>query len=218
MRKKNFEIRVSPYETKKVKGFHASIKTLGGLKFGVCEYEEQFRVTELSTGIAIPGSFFDTAEESVKKAQAAIDLVNKNKTYLQGIIAGSLALLGISKPSKSKRSKEMNEEFIKDILIKAKNIKVETNSEADWLRTWLYQSLERLGIEQAENDKLKEFARSVIRDVCWNLCVDDGGDIQELAEKLGLIEPFIATEKDINEFSELEVGDTIYKFTSILKG
>lgn len=94
MRKKNFEIRVSPYgKMKKVKGFHASIKTPGGFKFGVCEFQEQWRVTELSTGIAIPGSYSDTAEDSVKKAQAAIDLVNKNKTYLQGTVAGSLALL-----------------------------------------------------------------------------------------------------------------------------
>lgn len=93
MRKKNFEIRVSQYETLKVKGFNASIKTPGGFKFGVCEFQEQWRVTELSTGIAVPSSFADTAEKSVKKAQAAIDLVNKNKTYFQGVIVGSLNLI-----------------------------------------------------------------------------------------------------------------------------
>lgn len=97
MRKKNFEIRVSPYETVKVKGFHASIKTPGGFKFGVCEFQKRWRVTELSTGIAVPGSFADTAEESVKKAQIAIDSVNKNKTYLQGTINGSIALLNALK-------------------------------------------------------------------------------------------------------------------------
>lgn len=94
MRKKNFKIRISPFKTKKVKGFHASIKTPGGLKFGVCEFQEQWRVTELSTGIAIPGSFTCcTAEKSVKQAQAAIDKVNADKTYVQGTVVASLALL-----------------------------------------------------------------------------------------------------------------------------
>ena len=93
MRKKNFEIRVSSCKMVKVKGFHASIKTPGGFKFGVWEYEEQWRATELSTGIAVPGSLANTAEESIKKAQAAIDSVNKNKTYLQGAVAASLVVL-----------------------------------------------------------------------------------------------------------------------------
>lgn len=93
MRKKNFEIRVSPYKTVKVKGFHASTKTPGGFKFGVCKFQGQWRVTELSTGIAVPGSYADTAEESVKKAQLAIDSVNKNKTYFQGAVVSSLALI-----------------------------------------------------------------------------------------------------------------------------
>ena len=38
----------------------------------------------------------------------------------------------------------------------------------------------------AENIRLKEFARPVIRQECWSLSDLDGGDIQELAEKLGL--------------------------------
>ena len=93
MRKKNFEIRINPFRTEKVKGFYAPIKTLGNLKFGVCKAFGKWRVTELSTGIAIPGSFSDTAEESVKKAQTEIDKVNVEKTYTQGAVVASLALL-----------------------------------------------------------------------------------------------------------------------------
>ena len=66
-------------------------------------------------------------------------------------------------------------------------------------------------------NKLKEFARTIIVDYCWDLGDPDGGNVQELAEKLGLIEPHVATEEDINsEFDRYEVGDTIYKFTEIL--
>jgi len=39
-----------------------------------------------------------------------------------------------------------------------------------------------------EKEKLKEFAHHVIRFGCWALFDQDGGDIQELAEKLGLKE------------------------------
>ena len=70
---------------------------------------------------------------------------------------------------------------------------------------------------QAENEKLKEFARHVIETECWTLCEQDGGDLQELAEKLGLIEPHIATEDDIDDESDFEVGDKIYKFSDMLK-
>lgn len=72
---------------------------------------------------------------------------------------------------------------------------------------------------QAELEKLKEFARHIIEIECWSLFDQDGGDIQDLAEKLGLIEQHIATEDDINEdISDFEVGDTIYKFSKVLKG
>lgn len=70
---------------------------------------------------------------------------------------------------------------------------------------------------KTELEKLKDFAREIIKDYCWNLGDPDGGSIQDLAEKLGLIGPQIATEEDIDsEFSYHEVGDTIYKFTDIL--
>ena len=73
-------------------------------------------------------------------------------------------------------------------------------------------------IEQlkTENQRLKEFARSVIRVECWGYDTPDGGDIQDIAIRLNLIEPHTATEADVNEFTDYEVGDTIYKFADIL--
>ena len=69
-----------------------------------------------------------------------------------------------------------------------------------------------------ETEKLKEFARVIIREYCWNFGEPDGCTIQDLAENLGLIEPHIATEKDVDaESDDYEVGDTIFKFTDILK-
>lgn len=68
-------------------------------------------------------------------------------------------------------------------------------------------------------EALKEFARYIIETECWGYPWElDGGDVQERAEKLGLIEPHTATEEDVDpEFDYHEVGDTIYKFTNILK-
>ena len=66
--------------------------------------------------------------------------------------------------------------------------------------------------QAAELEKLKKFARKVIDNVCWNGYVLDGGDVQEFAEKLGLIKQTTVTE----EFDDFEVGDIVYKFTEIL--
>lgn len=68
-----------------------------------------------------------------------------------------------------------------------------------------------------ELDKLKEFARKIIKDECWDMQEPDGGDTQDLAEKLSLIKPTTATAEDVDDFSDFEVGDTIFKFTDILK-
>ena len=64
---------------------------------------------------------------------------------------------------------------------------------------------------------LKEFVRHVIKVHCWGIEEIDGGDTQDKALELGLIEAHIATEEDVDpEFDE--VGDTIYRFSDILKG
>ena len=70
---------------------------------------------------------------------------------------------------------------------------------------------------QAENKRLKEFARKVIRAECWGYVPLDGFEIQELAEKSGLIQEHVATESDVDEESDFEVGDIIYKFTDFMK-
>ena len=76
---------------------------------------------------------------------------------------------------------------------------------------------ERLRVLEAQNQLLKEFAHSVIKQECWGYDMD-GFEIQELAIKLNLLEPHIATESDVDEESDFEVGDKIYKFTDVLKG
>ena len=70
-------------------------------------------------------------------------------------------------------------------------------------------------MNEQEIENLKEFARSVIRQECWAIEPLDGAEIQELAERLGLIVPHIATEVD--EDCDWEIGDTIYKFSKILQ-
>lgn len=62
---------------------------------------------------------------------------------------------------------------------------------------------------------LKEFARHVIKTECWNV---DGAEIQDIAERLGLIIPHTATSEDVDdEFDDYEAGDTIFKFVDWLK-
>ena len=63
---------------------------------------------------------------------------------------------------------------------------------------------------------LVEFARKVIKQNCWGIILD-GLEIQDLAEELGLLTPAIATEADVDDESDFEVGDKMYKFTDILK-
>lgn len=74
----------------------------------------------------------------------------------------------------------------------------------------------------AENKVLKEFACSIIKEVCWDIGGTrlrelDSGDVHAFAERLGLIIPHIATETDLYEDSDFEVGDTIYRFSEILE-
>ena len=66
-----------------------------------------------------------------------------------------------------------------------------------------------------QNKRLKEFARYVIETECWSIFEIDGGSVQDLAEKLGLIEPHVVTDADAD--SDFGPGDTIYKFAGWLK-
>ena len=84
--------------------------------------------------------------------------------------------------------------------------------------TPIEQRDEIIRLLQAENKRLAEFAREIILEYCWNLSNPEGGSIQDLAEKLNLIEPHIATAEDVDDdFSDFGIGDTIYKFTPILQ-
>jgi len=83
---------------------------------------------------------------------------------------------------------------------------------------WSEGFMECKRLLEADTAILKEFIRHVINIYSWGIEVD-GGDAQDKALELGLIEEHIATEKDVNpEFDEYNVGDTIYRFSDILKG
>lgn len=73
-----------------------------------------------------------------------------------------------------------------------------------------------------ENERLKKFARPVIEQECWSIFDQDGGDIEEWAEKSGLIIRHTVTEKDIvvhitDEEYDYDVGDTLFVFSDVLK-
>jgi hypothetical protein len=69
-----------------------------------------------------------------------------------------------------------------------------------------------------ENKKLKEFVREIIRQECWGGGGVDGGDIQDIAEKHGLIEKKIATDDDWNPDCDFDTGDSIFVFSDLLNG
>lgn len=77
------------------------------------------------------------------------------------------------------------------------------------------QSIQNL---QAENEKLKKFARKVIKEMCFDGWELNGFDIQDFAHDLGLITERPLTEADINGvYADLEIGDSIFEFSDILK-
>jgi len=73
-------------------------------------------------------------------------------------------------------------------------------------------AVELIELQEKRNAKLKEFIRTVIKVHCWGIEEIDGGDAQDKALELGLIEAHIATGTDP------EFGDTIYRFSDMLKG
>jgi hypothetical protein len=59
---------------------------------------------------------------------------------------------------------------------------------------------------------MRQFCRSIIKEYCWDQGEPDGGDIQDQAERLGLIVPHIATLQDTVRMDDVEVGDQIFVF------
>ena len=70
----------------------------------------------------------------------------------------------------------------------------------------------------AEIVKLKAFIREFVSVECWGYIPEvDGGDVQEVAEKMGIIVPVKATQQQADDLNEehgidLEAGDTIYQW------
>jgi len=78
----------------------------------------------------------------------------------------------------------------------------------------LLQLQQQLAEAEQRERVLQEFARHVIKTECWAV---DGAEIQDLAERLGLIVPHVATAEDVDiDFDDFEVGDTIFKFSEAL--
>jgi hypothetical protein len=65
----------------------------------------------------------------------------------------------------------------------------------------------------AVREALRQFALEVIKARCWFSDDSlDGGDLQDLAEKLGLIEPYVVSAEDHEEgrWGDYDVGDIIF--------
>jgi len=71
---------------------------------------------------------------------------------------------------------------------------------------------------KAENDKLKKFVREFIRVECWGYVPTvDGFDVQDVAEKMGIIVLAQATQEDADRLNgmddmDIEEGDVFYKW------
>lgn len=65
--------------------------------------------------------------------------------------------------------------------------------------------------EREQLNAAREFAFRVIQ-ASWDATDVNGGDIQDWARELGLIFSRTATEKDAQEFSEIEPGDSMFEF------
>ena len=69
------------------------------------------------------------------------------------------------------------------------------------------------------DDPLVEFAKWCIRTACWEAVGLDGGDVQEKAEELGLLERHEVTKEDVEAglFYPCEPGDIGYIFSGPLE-
>ena len=109
-----------------------------------------------------------------------------------------------------------------DVLVNRRHVaklQSENQQQAEQI-TAMNRKMADLRVNRGEKDeeikRLKEFAVAVIRQECWGYDSFDGCEIQELSERLGLIEPHIATKADLDEYTDYDEGDTIYKFSSTL--
>lgn len=72
-------------------------------------------------------------------------------------------------------------------------------------------------ITEAQARALAEFARRVIHDVCWDHQDPDGGDIQNEAERLGLVVPTEYDPAIHGDNIDADPGDRIYVFAPWLR-
>lgn len=68
-----------------------------------------------------------------------------------------------------------------------------------------------------EIKRLRQFAKWVIHEACFDGMEIDGGSVQEMAVQLGLVEPFTVTQADLERVSDCDVGDTAYKYSNVLR-
>ena len=94
---------------------------------------------------------------------------------------------------------------------------ISCESATDPAPTQFEKEIVRIFNHRQPDKELVEFARKVIKEVCWGYPELDGCEIQDLAEKLNLIEPHIATKDDVDEETDFEIGDRIYQFSDMLK-
>jgi hypothetical protein len=69
---------------------------------------------------------------------------------------------------------------------------------------------------EVQIENLKEFVRAIVRTRCWGWDgEEDVGTIQDLAEKYGIITPFVITQEqeDNNEIEDGAAGDATYTFS-----
>jgi hypothetical protein len=70
--------------------------------------------------------------------------------------------------------------------------------------------------EMAKYDAaLREFAREIIKSYCWDHYDVDGGDVQDIAVRLGLLVEGVATEDEAD--ADVAPGDTIFRFAEWLR-
>ncbi len=65
-------------------------------------------------------------------------------------------------------------------------------------------------------EAMREFCQRIIKEYCWGYGEPNGGDIQDVADELGLIVPTTATAKDAEHMEYTDPGDTIYRFVDWL--